>query len=191
MSEPEDDDRVYVRAVREKVVAMQRENPSRAAMHPKIERPRRGKAHESCLAVFVEINGMEAFTLFDSGSSADTISPDFAQVSDTRIYTLDKPVPLQLGTVGSRASINYGTQTSVEIGGKKVEKYYLDVVNIDRYDAILGAPFMREFGIRLDFTTNSIVVGETAVEALLPEEEATLLKGRGSYRKVAGASQGR
>ena len=170
---------------------MQKENPSRAVMHPKIERPRRGKAHESCLAAFVAINGMEAFTLFDSGSSVDTISPDFAQVSDTRIHTLDKPVPLQLGTVGSRASINYRTRTSVEIGGKKVEKYYLDVVNIDWYDAILGAPFMREFGIRLDFMSNSIVVGETAVEALLPEEEATLLKGRGSYRKVAGAGQGR
>ena len=49
LSEPEDDDRVYVRAVREKVVAMLKENPSRAAMHPKIERPRHGKAHESCL----------------------------------------------------------------------------------------------------------------------------------------------
>ena len=74
---------------------------------------------------------MEAFTLFDSGSSAGTISPDFAQVSDTRIHTLDKPIPLQLGMVGSHAPINYGTQTLVEFGGRKVDKYYLDVVNID------------------------------------------------------------
>ena len=100
-------------------------------------------------------------------------------------------MPLQLGTVGSHASINYRTQTSVEIGGKKVERHYLDVVNIDRYDTILSAPFMREFRVRLDFTLNSIVVGETAVEALLPEEEATLLKGCGSYQKDMGAGQGR
>ena len=187
MSEPEDDDVVYVRAVREKVVSACKENPSRAAMHPKIDRPRRSKAYESCLAAFVEINGMEAFTLFDSGSSADTISPDFAQVSNTRIHTLDRPVPLQLGTVGSRASINYGTRTSVELGGRREDRYYLDVVNIDRYDAILGAPFMREFGVRLDFSSNSIIVGETAIEALLPEEEAALLKGRATpQRRVRG-----
>ena len=177
-SEPEDDDLVFVRAVRGRVVAIQKENPSRAAMQPKIDRPRRSRAYESCLAAFVEINGMEAFTLFDSGSSADAISPDFAQVSDARVHTLERPVPLQLGTVGSRASINYGTRTSVGLGGKRVDRYYLDVVNIDRYDAILGAPFMREFGIRLDFRSNSVVVGDTSIAALLPEEEAALLKGR-------------
>jgi hypothetical protein len=182
-SEPEDNDLVYVRAVREKVIAIQKENPSRAAMQPKIDRPRRSKAYESCLAAFVDINGMEAFTLFDSGSSADAISPDFAQVSDARVHTLEKPVPLQLGTVGSRASINYGTRTSVELGGRRVDRYYLDVVNIDRYDAILGAPFLREFGVRLDFQSNSVIVGDTVIEALLPEEEAALLKGRGVPRQ--------
>ena len=169
--------------MRGKVVSIQKENPSRAAMHTKIDRPRRSKAYESCLATYVKTNGMEALTLFDSGSSTDVISPDFAQVSDTRVYTLDKAVPLQLGTVGSRASINYGTRTSVELGDRKEEGYYFDVVNIDRYDAILGAPFMRKFGIRLDFNDNSIVVGEMAIEALLPEEEAAVLKGRAFHRK--------
>ena len=182
MSASEEDDTVYVRAVRDRIVSIQKENPSRAAMHPKIDRPRRSKSYESCLATYVEINGMEAFTLFDSGSSADAISPDFAQVSNTRVYTLDKPVPLQLGTVGSRASINYGVRTSIELGGRKEDKYYLDVVNIDRYDAILGAPFMRKFGIQLDFNSNSIAVGGMAISALLPDEEAALLKSRGACR---------
>ena len=189
LSGHEDDDIVYVRAVRERVASIQKENPSRAAMHPKICRPRRLKAYESCLATYVEINGMEAFTLFDSGSSTDAMSPDFAQVSDTRIHTLDKPVPLQLGTVGSRASINYGVRTPVEFGDKKEDKYYLDVVNIDRYDAILGAPFMRKFGIRLDFESNSIIVGDTTIRALLPEEEATLLRGRDIRRKNVEGSR--
>lgn len=52
------------------------------------------------------------------------------------------------------------------------------MIGIDRCDAILDVPFMRKFGIRLDFTSNSIIVGNTAIEALLPEEEAALLKGR-------------
>ena len=189
LSEPDDDDIAYVRAARGKVVSAQKENPSRAAMHTKIDRPRRSKAYESCLSTYVEINGMEALTLFDSGSSTDMISPDFAQVSDTRIYALDKAIPLQLGTVGSRASINYGTRTSVELADKKEEKYYFDVVNIDRYDAILGAPFMRKFRVRLDFNDNSIIVGEVAVEALLPEEEAAVLKGRTFHRKNGERSQ--
>ncbi|KAF9780820.1 hypothetical protein BJ322DRAFT_1010812 [Thelephora terrestris] len=151
-------------------------------MNSKIDRPRRSKAYESCLATYVNINGMEAFTLFDSGSSTDAISPDFARVSNTRIHTLDKPVPLQLGTVGSRASINYGVKTLVEFGNRVEEKYYLDVVNIDRYDAILGAPFMRRFGIRLDFESNLIIVSDMAIRALLPEEEATLLRSRDARR---------
>ena len=183
MSSEAEEDAVYVRAMRNKVVSLQKENPSRAAMNSKIDCPRCSKAYESCLATYVEINGMEAFTLFDSGSSADAISPDFAQVSNTRIHTLDKPVPLQLGTVGSRALINYGVRTSVELTSRKEEKYYLNVVNIDKYDVILGAPFMRKFGIQLDFDSNSIVVRDTTIRALLPEEEATLLKGRGIHRR--------
>ena len=39
LSKPEDDDQVYVRVVQEKVVAMRKENPSRAAMHPRIDQP--------------------------------------------------------------------------------------------------------------------------------------------------------
>jgi hypothetical protein len=70
----------------------------------------------------------------------------------------------------------------VEFGDRAEEKYYFDVVNIDRYDAILGAPFMRRFGIRLDFEKNSIIVGDIAIRALLPEEEATLLKSRDARR---------
>ena len=184
--EPENDDAVYIWAVREKIVSIQTENPSRAAMHPKISRPHRSKAYESCLAAYVEINGMGAFALFDSGSSADVISPDFAQVSNAHVYALDKPIPLQLGTVGSCASINYGVRTSVEFGSRKEEKYYLNVVNIDRYDAILGAPFMWRFGIQLDFESNAIIIGNTTIRALLPEEEATILKGRGIHQRGEG-----
>ena len=184
------DDLVYLRAMREKVVAIQKENPSRAALQPKIDRPRRSKVYESCLAAYVVVNGIEAFTLFDSGSSADVISPDFAHVSDARVYALDRPVPLQLGTVGSRASINYGTRVPVTIGGNTEERYYLDVVNIDRYDVILGAPSMRRFGVHLDFERNAIIVGGTTIKALLPEEEAALLRGRSTRRQEKGRGQG-
>ena len=71
----------------------------------------------------------------------------------------------------------------MELTSRKEEKYYLNVVNIDKYDTILGAPFMRKFSIQLDFNSNSIVVRNTTIQVLLPEEEATLLKGRGIHRR--------
>ena len=175
--ELDEEDRVYIRAIRDRVISAWKENPSQAAMHPKIDQPQWTRAYESCLAAYVKINGMEALTLFDSGSSTDVVSLDFAQVSDTRVYTLDKLILLQLGTVGSHASINYRMNTSVEFRGHKEDRYYLNMVNINRYDVILGAPFMWRFRVRLDFTSNSICVGPTVIQALLPEEEAAVLKG--------------
>ncbi|KAH7918008.1 hypothetical protein BV22DRAFT_986414, partial [Leucogyrophana mollusca] len=48
---------------------------------------------------------------------------------------------------------------------------YIDVVNMDRYNAILGARFMHEHGIRLDFKTKSIIVDGRACPALTVGEE--------------------
>ena len=66
----------------------------------------------------------------------------------------------------------------MELRDRKEDKYYLNMVNIDRYDVIFGVPFMREFGVHLNFQSNSILVGDMAIEALLPEEEAALLNGQ-------------
>ena len=177
VSEPEGGDCVCVWEVRERAVALQREDPLQATIRSKIDRPRRPKAFGSCIATYVVINGTETFTLFDSGSSVDAISPNFAQASNTRVHTLDKPVPLQLGTIGNRASVDYGTWVPVELGDKKEDRYYLDVTDIDGYDAILGVPLMRKFGVRLDFDSNSLTVGGTMVEALLLGEETVLIGG--------------
>ncbi|KAJ3765033.1 hypothetical protein FB446DRAFT_795461 [Lentinula raphanica] len=71
-------------------------------------RPRRTATENHCLAAFVEINGVQAFALFDSGSTADAISPEFARVAHIAIFKLENPVQLQLGTKGSRSQITYG-----------------------------------------------------------------------------------
>ncbi|KAF8219179.1 hypothetical protein L208DRAFT_1342491, partial [Tricholoma matsutake] len=62
---------------------------------------------------------------------------------------------LQLGTVGSRSKINFGLFTNFEISGV-VNTHYFDVVNINRYDAILGTVFMRKHGIVLDFERDEV-----------------------------------
>jgi hypothetical protein len=44
---------------------------------------------------------------------------------------------------------------------------YLDVTNLDKYDSILGTPFMRKHRIILDFETQEIVIcGKLCILAL-------------------------
>ena len=168
----------YVRAVRAKVTPAVEEHPARASVNRKLDRPNRSKLQETCLAGWMRINGVDALTLFDSGSNTDTISPGFAQISKSQTRKLEQQVPLQLGTVGSRAAINFGVEVPIELGNSKRPKYYFDIVNIDRYDCIAGAPLMRQFGVRLDFREDAIYVGEQRMQALLPDEEAAILRGR-------------
>jgi len=119
VSDSKNDGRAEVRAVQEGVVEMWRENSQRAAVHPKTDRPQRSQV---------------------SGSSAPgAIGPDLVQVRDTRACCVERPIPLQPGTTGSHSSVNYGTWASVELGDELEDRYHVDVVNIDRYDAGLGA----------------------------------------------------
>ncbi|KDQ50120.1 hypothetical protein JAAARDRAFT_142456, partial [Jaapia argillacea MUCL 33604] len=109
------------------------------------------------MATYISIGGMRAFALFDSGSTTDSISPEFAAVSNVLVQTLEEPVMLQLGCVGSRLSINYGTVTQIEVGPVKASHYF-DIVNIDRYDTVLGIVFMKTYGIILDFQTGRVTM---------------------------------
>ena len=122
-------------------------------------------------------------TLFDSGSNTDTLSPGFTQVAKVPTRKLEQQVPLQLGTVGSRAAINYGVEVAIELGETKCPGYYFDIVNINRYDCIAGAPLMRQFSVRLDFRDDTIYIGERRVHALLLDEEAAILRGRQPAKK--------
>ena len=51
--------------------------------------------------------------------------------------------------------INYGTHATIKIGCKVV-KEYLNVTNVEHYDTILGALFLRKMGIVLDFRSPGI-----------------------------------
>ncbi|KAK0430568.1 hypothetical protein EV421DRAFT_1933848 [Armillaria borealis] len=111
-------------------------------------RPRRTAAENRCLAALVTINGREAFTLFDSGSTANAISPDFACLAKLNIFQLTKPITLQLGTKGSHSQISHGCNASYKFGNARAsisgDDYYFDIASIDRYDAVLGTVFMRK-----------------------------------------------
>ncbi|KAF8225459.1 hypothetical protein L208DRAFT_1306250 [Tricholoma matsutake] len=103
----------------------------------------------------MKLHELETFILLDSGCTSDSISPEFTMSANLKAHELEEPVPLQLGTIGSHLKINFGLFTDFEIGEIK-NTHYFDVVNIDRYDAILGTIFMRKHGIVLDFEHDKV-----------------------------------
>ena len=137
-----------------------------------INRPIREDGKDLCLAAYVKINSVKVYTLFDSGSTMDAVSPDFTQIAQLSIKELDKPVTLQLGCSGSRSKVNFATEAKVEFASINISTY-LDIANLDKYDSILGTPFLRKHGISLDFDTQEIVIhGKLRIPAL-PEGEGT------------------
>ncbi|TFK59358.1 hypothetical protein BDN72DRAFT_743408, partial [Pluteus cervinus] len=121
------------------------------------------------LASIVKVGGLEAWALWDTGSTTTGITPAFAQVADIQVDQLVDPHVLQLGTVGSRSFINYGADVEMDLPGFH-GKAYVDVANFDRYDMIIGTPFMRKLGVHLDFERNEIVVNGIAHPALQLKE---------------------
>ena len=149
-----------------------RDREYRSAIVPKEVRPHRDF---KCMTTYVEVNGLRGLALLDSGSSIDCISPDFARVAKVNAFALEKPVGLQLGCVGSRSSINFGVRTDVTIG-KHSQKLYMDVVNIDHYDVILGVPSLQQYGTRLDFAKEVIIIKGDEIPSLQVGEEVRTAK---------------
>jgi hypothetical protein len=75
-----------------------------------------------CLATYVNVNGQDAWMLWDFGSTTSGVTPAFAQVVDIKI--------LQLGTISSHANVNFGTFTNVVTLGSE-SKEYLNKANFD------------------------------------------------------------
>jgi hypothetical protein len=80
-----------------------------------------------------------------------------------KTFALEQPIALQLACIGSRSTINYGTNTTIRFGRKLYDEYF-DIANVEYYDAILGTPFLRKLGITLDFSSPGTVrVGNESV----------------------------
>jgi hypothetical protein len=59
--------------------------------------------------------------------------------------------------VGSHSSIKYGPNIDIKVNGEKMV-LYVDIANFDRYEMIIGTPFMRRNKVLLDFDKNEVVV---------------------------------
>lgn len=113
----------------------------------------------------VKVGGLEAWALWDSGSTTTGITPTFAHVAKIKVNELLDPHTLQLGTVGSRSSIKYGAKVPIQLGRTQTLSY-VDIANFDHYDMIIGTPFMRDNGVILDLKNNTIIINSKQVPAL-------------------------
>ena len=95
-----------------------------------MRRPIRPPELTLCLRALVDINGVQAYVLFDTGSTTDAVSNDFARVAKIPLYALELPATLKLGCIGSHSKINFGTITDITFASKK-SRMYVDVANID------------------------------------------------------------
>ncbi len=59
------------------------------------------------MVVLVWVNGLDVYTLLDTGSTTMSIMHDFARVAKLTVFQLENLVALQLRTVGSRSMINF------------------------------------------------------------------------------------
>ncbi|KAJ7884863.1 hypothetical protein B0H13DRAFT_2343498 [Mycena leptocephala] len=153
-----DDDRTYPGFCAQ-ALAHHVEHVARVTRPPRIgvaEPPNRDINKIACLTAELEIGGVKAYVLFDSGSNTDSVTPEFAKTADCKIFRLDEQVTLQLGCVSSKSKISFGARAPVNFGGIKGHAYY-DIVNLDRYDAIIGTPFMIKHGLVLDFGKRQVI----------------------------------
>ncbi|KAG6882766.1 hypothetical protein C0992_010721, partial [Termitomyces sp. T32_za158] len=101
----------------------------------------------------VQVNGYPAWMLWDSGSTTTGITPQFVHVNAIHVHELMEPLMLQLRTVGSCAIVQFGVEVKVKTLGQPT-KEYVDIANFDRYDMIIGTPFMHKNKVMLDFVNN-------------------------------------
>jgi hypothetical protein len=146
------------------------------------ERPHMSTSDRHCMAVLVKVNGLDAYALLDTGSTAVSVTHDFARVAKLKMMQLDNPIALQLGTVGSRSMINYGVRAPLTLGPIDDADAYMDVVNIDRYDMILGTPFLRKHGLVLDFARNKLVARDQDIPTMTSGQEDLMITKRRAQR---------
>jgi hypothetical protein len=131
----------------------------RSSMTRAEKRPTYPPSMRECLAAYICINGLDAWTLFDLGSDCDAISPSFAQIARVKYFELARPVSLELGCKGSKSKITHGAKICAAIGNASAE-WYFDIANIVHYDAIVGMPFCSKYGLTIDVPNRTIQLAD-------------------------------
>jgi hypothetical protein len=120
--------------------------------------------------VWVNIGGLDAIMLIDTSSTLDAITPKFAELSKQKLFKFSESLPLQLGCKGSCSKTGFGAESQLKLGPID-HPHYWDVVNLDKYDAILGIPTMNKYSIVVDPANGRILIQDQIFPSLTEEEE--------------------
>ena len=130
-----------------------------------------------CLTAILKINGTDAFVCWDSGSELDAISPDFVRAAGIKTVAKESPIKVRLATKGSMSTTSYEVDVNIDLGNTTID-HPLEVLNLDRWDVILGGYFCRRYNVCLDYESNTIHIGNITLQALSSDEEASTQKAR-------------
>ena len=128
----------------------------------------------ACVTIKAMIQGCHALTMIDTGSTGNFIGPAFAMVTCLHMFPLEQQLTLQLGCVGSCSRITHGAHAQLLIGAFSAQIYF-DIANIDRYDCILGIPFLRQNAAVVDFGQQILCIGWGEIP-MLQDTEATSMR---------------
>jgi hypothetical protein len=102
-----------------------------------------------CPMAVLKVNGVNTFICFDSGSELNAISPDFAQAVGIKPMAKDASIKIRLATKGSTSTTSYEVKVNIDLGEATLE-HPLEVLNLDRWDVILGSYFCECYNVRID-----------------------------------------
>ena len=115
------------------------------AMEKLAKKVKSSKHCNSFLSHCIRNDGIEALTCWDSASQLNCISPDFIWAIGLKLQTKAEPVKIRLRLKGSSSRCSYEVTLTIELGEKKIEDFTLSVVNIYKWDVILGNGFLNRY----------------------------------------------
>ena len=118
--------------------------------------PKRELRLQQTFNVFIDIAGIKADVLLDTGSTTNMMTPNFARVSNTHCLELEVQMGLSLAVKGSNTKLNYGTWADVSLGHVKSKEYF-DLVNLDHHDVVLGTPYFWAHGLTMSFDGEGMI----------------------------------
>ena len=133
--------------------------------------PARSAESQMLVTVSATVGGIKALTCIDTGSTVDCVTPELVKVCNLNSFKLEEQLPLQLACKGSRSKLTFGTRTNIELGPLSSKEFF-DIVNLDRYDCVIGIPYLRKHGIVVDLAANTLTVNGTTIHGMSREEEA-------------------
>jgi hypothetical protein len=76
---------------------------------------------------------------------------------------------------GSTSMTSYEVEVNLDLGDATMD-HPLEILNLDRWDMILGSYFCEHYNVHIDYENKTLKIGETMINTLSKDEEASTRK---------------